>query len=139
MRTVTPRAVFLGALFAFCGRAGGAVPDPTPTPTTFTLLKEQMESRIVTEAAKGKELVIGVRITDTKEDFTIALRDQQIQVTEGLPTRADAVLSGRRRTLENLLKGSETLSSGIRRNLIEVQGSIDKVFALLDCCIRAKP
>jgi alkyl sulfatase BDS1-like metallo-beta-lactamase superfamily hydrolase len=125
-------------VLALATAAGLAAPDPTPTPTTFTLLKGQADSRIVTEEAKGKELVLGVRIIDTEEDFTIALRDQKLQVTEGLPPKAVAVLSLRRGTLLNIFKGTETLSSAVRRNLVDVQGNIDKVFEVLDCCIRAK-
>jgi|RhiMetdeSRZDD1v2_1073273.scaffolds.fasta_scaffold55711_4 alkyl sulfatase BDS1-like metallo-beta-lactamase superfamily hydrolase len=136
-----PRGAFrllLSAGVAVVACTALAAPDRTPTPTTFTLLKEHADSRIVTEEAKGKELVLGVRIIDTKEDFTIALRDQKLQVTEGLPPKAVAVLSLRRGTLLNIIEGTETLSSAVRRNLVDVQGNIDKVFEVLDCCIRGK-
>ena len=126
-----------GAFAAACAAALG-IPDRTPTPTTYTLLKQRADSRVVTEGAKGKDLVIGVRIIDTKEDFTIALRDQKLQVAEGLPERAVAVLSLRRGTLVNIIDGTDTLSSAVRRNLVDVEGNIDKVFEVLDCCIRGK-
>ena len=126
-----------GALVFACA-AGIAAPDPKPTPTTFMLLKERTESRVVTDGAKGTDLVLGVRIIDTKEDFTIALRDQKLQVAEGLPERAVAVLSLRRGTLLSILDGTNTLSSAIRRNLVDVQGNIDRVFEILNCCIRSK-
>lgn len=129
--------VSAGAVVLACVSAQAA-PDPTPTPTTFMLLQEQTNSRIVTEEARGKELVLGIRIIDTKEDFTIALRDQKLQVATGLPPKAVAVLSLRRGTLLNIIKGTETLSSAVRRNLVDVQGNIDKVFEVLDCCIRAR-
>jgi alkyl sulfatase BDS1-like metallo-beta-lactamase superfamily hydrolase len=132
------RRLLSAGVFVLACAAGQAAPDPTPTPTTFTLLKEQTNSRIVTEEAKGKELVLGVRIIDTKEDFTIALRDQKLEVAAGLPPKAVAVLSLRRGTLLNIIKGTETLSSAVRRNLVDVQGNIDKVFEVLDCCIRAR-
>jgi alkyl sulfatase BDS1-like metallo-beta-lactamase superfamily hydrolase len=132
------RHLLPAGVIAIAAASGLAAPDPTPTPTTFTLLKRQTDSRIVTEEAKGKELVIGIRMIDTKEDFTIALRDQKLQVTTGLPPKAVAVLSLRRGTLLNIIEGTETLSSAVRRNLVDVQGNIDKVFEVLDCCIRAK-
>jgi alkyl sulfatase BDS1-like metallo-beta-lactamase superfamily hydrolase len=112
-----------------------AAPDRTPTPTTISILKE-VETRIVTEKAKDLQVVVGVRTIDTKEDFTISLDRGKIQVVEGLPKTAVAVLSGRRQTILNIVRGTETLSGAIRRNLIDVRGNIDKVFELLDCCIR---
>jgi alkyl sulfatase BDS1-like metallo-beta-lactamase superfamily hydrolase len=112
-----------------------AAPDRTPTPTTFSILKE-VETRIVTDKAKELQVVIAVRAIDTKEDFTISLDRGKIQVIEGLPKTAVAVLSGRRQTILNIVRGTETLSGAVRRNLIDVQGNIDKVFELLDCCIR---
>jgi len=138
---MSPRAwrrLLLAGFVIAASAAGLAAPDPKPTPTTFTLLKERAETRVVTDEAKGKNLVIGVRIIDTKEDFTIALRDQKLQVAEGLPERAVAVLSLRRGTLVNIIDGTDTLSSAVRRNLVDVQGSLDKVFEVLDCCIRSK-
>jgi alkyl sulfatase BDS1-like metallo-beta-lactamase superfamily hydrolase len=117
--------------------AAPAAPDPTPTPTTLSILKE-VETRIVTDKAKDKQLVIGVRTIDTKEAFTISLDGGKIRVEEGLPERAAAVISGRRSTIEKIVRGTETLSGAIKRNLVDVQGSLDKVFEMLDCCIRRR-
>jgi alkyl sulfatase BDS1-like metallo-beta-lactamase superfamily hydrolase len=114
-----------------------AAPDPTPTPTTLSILKD-IETRIVTDKAKEVQIVVGVRTIDTKEDFTISLNEGKIQVVEGLPKTAVAVISGRRRTILNIVRGSETLSGAIRRNLVDVRGSLDKVFEIMDCCIRRR-
>jgi len=114
-----------------------AAPDPSPTPTTLSILKD-IETRIVTDKPKEMQIVVGVRTIDTKEDFTISLDKGKIQVVDGLPKTAVAVISGRRRTILNIVRGSETLSGAIRRNLVDVRGSLDKVFEIIDCCIRRR-
>jgi hypothetical protein len=131
----TSRLLLSAGVFAFACAAAPAAPDPTPTPTTLSILKE-VETRIVLDKAKDLQVVMGVRTIDTKEGFTITLDRGKIRVEEGLPKTAVAVVSGRRRTILNIVRGTETLSGAIRRNLVDVQGNIDKVFELLDCCIR---
>ena len=110
-------------------------PAPVPTPTTYELLRE-LENRAVDESARDKTIVIGIEVTDTRQGFTIELADGKIDVREGLPPRAVAVLSGRRSLVEKILKGSETLSGAIRRNLVDVRGDLDKVLELMACCIQ---
>ncbi len=120
-----------------------AAPKPTPTPTrasdranpsTFELLLD-LKNRIVEESARGKEIVIGIEVTDTKEGFTLELAGGKIDVREGLPSHAAAVLSGRRSTVEKIIDGSETLSGAIKNGLVDVQGNLDKIFELLACCV----
>jgi alkyl sulfatase BDS1-like metallo-beta-lactamase superfamily hydrolase len=117
--------------------AGGPKPTPVPTPTTYELLLD-LRNRIVDESARDKQIVIGIQVVDTKEDFTIELADGKIDVRQGLPPRAAAVLSGRRSMVEKILEGSETLSGAIRRNLVDVQGDIDKILELQDCCVHRR-
>jgi alkyl sulfatase BDS1-like metallo-beta-lactamase superfamily hydrolase len=112
-------------------------PAPVPTPTTYELLLD-VENRAVDESARDKNIVIGIEVTDTKEGFTIELAGGKIDVREGLPPRAVAVLSGRRSIVEKIMKGSETLSGAIRANLVDVQGDLDKILELLDCCIHRR-
>ena len=112
-------------------------PTRTPAPTTFELLLD-LKNRVLDEKARDKNLVIGIQVTDTKEGFTVELADGKVDVREGLPPRAGAVLSGRRSTVEKILAGTETLSGAIRRNLVDVQGSIDKLFELIDCCVQRR-
>jgi alkyl sulfatase BDS1-like metallo-beta-lactamase superfamily hydrolase len=112
-------------------------PAPVPTPTTYELLMD-VKNRVVDERARDKTIVIGIEVTDTKEGFTIELAGGKLDVREGLPPRAVAVLSGRRSIVEKIMKGSETLSGAIRRNLVDVRGNLDKILELMDCCVHRR-
>ncbi len=112
-------------------------PAPVPTPTTYELLQD-LKTWVVKDTARDEAIVIGIAITDTKEGFTVELAGGELDVREGLPARAAAVLSGRRSILKKILAGTETLSGAVRRNLVDVQGNLDKILELLDCCVHRR-
>jgi alkyl sulfatase BDS1-like metallo-beta-lactamase superfamily hydrolase len=136
-RVVTSFGLLLVAAVASSQPTPTPKPAPVPTPTTYELLLD-VENRVVEESARDKNIVIGIEVTDTKEGFTLELAGGKIDVREGLPPRAVAVLSGRRSIVEKIMKGSETLSGAIRRNLVDVRGNLDKILELMDCCVHRR-
>ena len=127
-------AVFLCSLIL---GAAEPRPSPSPTPTSLQLLQAHVASRVVGGEAAGRRFVVAIRLTDTHEAFTVELTGDRIEVREGLPPAASVVLSGRRSTMTKVLRGSETLSGAVRRNLVDVEGDIDRLFELMTCCVRS--
>jgi hypothetical protein len=119
-----------------------ATPTPTPSesaPSAVELIRREVAAHEVKEGARDKRFLIGIVVTDTKEKLTVELADMRVDVREGLPVRAEAVLFCRRKTLEELADERETLSGALKNGLVDVQGNIEPVLEILDCCVRRAP
>lgn len=94
-------------------------------PTSMVL--DNQRFRINPERASGKNIKLGFDFTDTGEQFTLILRNSILEILPSLPEDADAVLRLTRQFGNRILRGEETLESGVASGAIEVSGQRTKV------------
>jgi alkyl sulfatase BDS1-like metallo-beta-lactamase superfamily hydrolase len=100
--------------------------DATPT----SMVLENLRFAINPERAKGQQRMVGYEFTDTGETFTLTLRNSVLEVTPSLKETPAAVVRMTRATGNRLLRGEETLQSGIANGAITIRGNPAEVQAL---------
>ena len=97
-------------------------------PTSMVL--ENLRFAINPERANGKQLTVGYEFADTGESFTLQLRNSMLEITPSLKDRAAPVVRLTRAFGNKILRGEETLQSGMDSGAITVRGDPAEVKAL---------
>ena len=97
-------------------------------PTSMVL--ENLRFAINPERANGKQLTVGYEFADTGESFTLQLRNSVLEITPSLKDRTAAVVRLTRAFGNKILRGEETLQSGMDSGAITVRGDPAEVKAL---------
>ena len=97
-------------------------------PTAMVL--ENLRFAINPERAKGKRLTVDYVFTDTGEAFTLTLRNSVLEVTPSLADDPATVVELTRGFGNRMLRGTETLQSGVDRGAVTVVGNPADVQAL---------
>jgi alkyl sulfatase BDS1-like metallo-beta-lactamase superfamily hydrolase len=100
--------------------------DTMPT----SRILENLRFAVNPERANGQELEVGYEFTDTGESFTLQLRNSVLQVTPSLADNASSVARLPRAFFNRMLRGEETLQSGVNSGAITVRGNPADVQAL---------
>jgi alkyl sulfatase BDS1-like metallo-beta-lactamase superfamily hydrolase len=100
--------------------------DTTPT----SMVLENLRFAINPERAKGQRRTVGYEFTDTGESFTLTLRNSVLEVAPSIADSAAAVVRLTRAFGNRMLRGEETLQSGIASGAITVGGNPAEVQAL---------
>ena len=100
--------------------------DDAPT----SMVLENLRFAINPERANGKQLTVGYEFTDTGESFTLQLRNSVLEITPSLRDRTAAVVRLTRAFGNKILRGEETLQSGMDSGAIIVRGDPAEVKAL---------
>jgi alkyl sulfatase BDS1-like metallo-beta-lactamase superfamily hydrolase len=100
--------------------------DDAPT----SMVLESLRFAINPERANGKQLTVGYEFTDTGESFTLQLRNSVLEITPSLAERAAPVVRLTRAFGNRILRGEETLQSGMDSGAITVRGNPAEVKAL---------
>lgn len=103
--------------------------------TSTPLLFESLRYTINPQRAQGKTITLGYQFTDTKEEFTLMLRNGILEIVSTLPKKADATITMSRDFGNKILRHEESLDSGIKAGTIKVKGQrskIDEFFAVMD-------
>jgi alkyl sulfatase BDS1-like metallo-beta-lactamase superfamily hydrolase len=98
------------------------------TPTAMIL--ENLRFAINPERASGKRFAVGYLFTDTDESFTLTLRNSVLEVTPSLTDAPATVVQLTRAFGNRMLRGEETLQSGVDSGAITIRGNLDEVRAL---------
>ena len=80
--------------------------------------------------ANGQQIEVSYEFTDTDETFTLLLRNSVLQVTPSLADNPAAVARLSRAFFNGVLRGEETLQSGVDSGVITIQGDPAQVRAL---------
>jgi alkyl sulfatase BDS1-like metallo-beta-lactamase superfamily hydrolase len=100
--------------------------DDAPT----SMVLENLRFAINPERAKGKQLTVGYEFTDTGESFTLVLRNSVLEITPLLADDTAAVVQLTRTFGNRILRGEETLQSGMDSGAVTVRGNPADVQAL---------
>ncbi len=103
--------------------------------TETAIILDNLRYSINPKRADGKRSTLGFSFTDTGEKFTLTLRNSVLEITEKLPSEADAMVTMTRKFGNRIFLGEETWQSGIDSGAIEVKGEPGKVtefFAVMD-------
>jgi alkyl sulfatase BDS1-like metallo-beta-lactamase superfamily hydrolase len=106
--------------------------DPTTLPTggLFTLLRY----RVNPDRAYGKSATVGYRFSDTKEDYTLTLRNSVLEVVPRRSETVDARIEMTRRQFDALFAGElshqQAVSSGAR--ISGNPSAFESLFAVFD-------
>jgi len=100
--------------------------DTTPT----AMVLENLRFAISPERAEGLQLTVGYAFTDTDESFTLTLRNSVLEVTPSLADDPATVVQLTREFGNRMLRGQETLQSGIDSGTVTVRGNQEAVQAL---------
>lgn len=97
--------------------------EKVSTPLVF----ENLKYRINPERAASKHIVLGYEFIDTKEKFSLELRNSILEIRRELPQEYDAMLTLTRKFANKILRKEETTDSGIKSGDIKVKGDAAKV------------
>ncbi len=100
--------------------------DDAPT----SMVLENLRFAVNPERANGKQLTVGYQFADTGESFTLQLRNSVLEITPSLPDRTAPVVQLTRAFGNRILRGEETLQSGMDSGAITVRGNPAEVKAL---------
>jgi alkyl sulfatase BDS1-like metallo-beta-lactamase superfamily hydrolase len=100
--------------------------DDAPT----SMILENLRFAINPERANGKQLTVGYEFTDTGESFTLQLRNSVLEITPSLTDRTAPVVQLSRAFGNKILRGEETLQSGVDSGAITIRGNAADVKAL---------
>lgn len=100
--------------------------DDAPT----SMILENLRFQVNPERADGKQLSVGYEFTDTGEAFTLVLRNSVLEVTPSLTDGTAAVVQLTRAFGNRILRGQETLQSGMDSGAITVRGNPAEVQSL---------
>lgn len=100
--------------------------DDAPT----SMVLENLRFQINPERASGKQLTVGYEFTDTGESFTLTLRNSVLEIVPSLPASPAAVVRLTRVFGNRILRGDETLQSGMQSGAITVRGDASAVESL---------
>ncbi len=108
------------------GRAQLMNLDTIPT----SRILENLRFAVNPEHANGQQFKVGYEFTDTGESFTLELRNSVLVVTPSLPERPATVARMTRAFGNKILRGEETLQSGVDSGAITICGNPAEVQAL---------
>jgi alkyl sulfatase BDS1-like metallo-beta-lactamase superfamily hydrolase len=100
--------------------------DTIPT----SRILENLRFAVNPERANGQQFKVGYEFTDTGESFTLELRNSVLVVTPSLPERPATVARMTRAFGNRILRGEETLQSGVDSGAITICGNPAEVQAL---------
>jgi alkyl sulfatase BDS1-like metallo-beta-lactamase superfamily hydrolase len=100
--------------------------DTTPT----AMVLENLRFAINPDRAEGQQQTVGYEFTDTGESFTLTLRNSVLEVTPAIADDPAAVVQLTREFGNRMLRGQESLQSGIDSGAVTVRGNRDAVQAL---------
>ncbi len=100
--------------------------DDAPT----SMVLQNLRFAINPKRASGKRLTVGYEFTDTGESFTLQLRNSVLEITPTLPNPPAAVVRLTRAFGNKILRGEETLQSGLDSGAITIRGNPADVTAL---------
>jgi alkyl sulfatase BDS1-like metallo-beta-lactamase superfamily hydrolase len=100
--------------------------DTTPT----AMVLENLRFAINPERASRQLISVGYEFTDTNESFTLTLRNSVLEVTPSLADDPATVVQLTREFGNRMLRGQETLQSGIDSGEVTVRGNREAVQAL---------
>ncbi len=95
---------------------------PSHIPTHQLL--ENLRYRINAEEIGDKHLAVGYRFSDTREDFTLELRNGILQIHRRLLDKTDVSMTLKRSTLDQIFLQKLDYADAIGQELIDVEGSL---------------
>ncbi len=101
----------------------------------LSAMLQTLKTRLKAERALDVEAAIGLRMTDTRQTYTLTVRRGILETREGLPSPSgtSAVLEAKAADMQRLIAGTEPLAHAFESHAVRViQGDVATAAAVMD-------
>ena len=87
-------------------------------------LLAQMQYKLNPDRASNMTLTLGIYLNDTRQGYTLTIRNNAVQFLDSFPEEYDVALSSHSDTMKDILLGKLKLADAIFSNDVKVDGNL---------------